>query len=83
MEGDEKGYFIKRTDGRTFQSDSWQPGTATLDFTNPDAVKWWQEYLVELLDLGVDTFKTDFGERITTEGVVYHDGSNPRTMHNY
>ena len=44
--------------------------------------KWWQNFLAELLDIGVDCFKTDFGERIQTEGVVYHDGSNPRTMHN-
>jgi alpha-D-xyloside xylohydrolase len=30
----------------------------------------------------VDTFKTDFGERIPTD-VVYHDGSDPFRMHNY
>lgn len=81
-EGDEKGYFVKRSDGRTLQSDAWQPGFAIVDFTNPAATKWWQSFLAELLDIGVDCFKTDFGERIQTEGVVYHDGSNPRTMHN-
>lgn len=32
--------------------------------------------------MGVDCFKTDFGERIPTE-VVYHDGSDPQLMHNY
>ena len=32
--------------------------------------------------MGVDTFKTDFGERIPTD-VVYHDGSDPVRMHNY
>ena len=35
-----------------------------------------------ILDCGVDCFKTDFGERIPID-VVYHDGSNPRAMHNY
>src|SRR5262245_29901512 len=35
-----------------------------------------------MLDMGVDTFKTDFGERIPTD-VVYADGSNPERMHNY
>ena len=35
-----------------------------------------------LLDMGVDCFKTDFGERIPTD-VVYHDGSDPERMHNY
>ena len=32
--------------------------------------------------MGVDTFKTDFGERIPTN-VVYHDGSDPVRMHNH
>ena len=36
-----------------------------------------------LLDQGVDAFKTDFGERIPVEGVVWHDGSDPQRMHNY
>jgi alpha-D-xyloside xylohydrolase len=32
--------------------------------------------------MGVDCFKTDFGERIPTD-VVYFDGSDPARMHNY
>ena len=32
--------------------------------------------------MGVDAFKTDFGERIPTD-VVYYDGSDPLKMHNY
>jgi alpha-D-xyloside xylohydrolase len=32
--------------------------------------------------MGVDSFKTDFGERIPTD-VVYHNGSDPVRMHNY
>ncbi len=32
--------------------------------------------------MGVDCFKTDFGERIPTD-VVWHDGSDPQRMHNY
>ncbi|MBE6023003.1 MAG: alpha-xylosidase [Cellulosilyticum sp.] len=82
-EGKEKGYFIKRKNGDVWQFDMWQPGMAIVDFTNPDACKWYQEKLSYLLDMGVDCFKTDFGERIPTEGIVYHDGSNPFKMHNY
>lgn len=33
--------------------------------------------------MGVDTFKTDFGERIPTRDVVYYDGSDPIKMHNF
>ncbi|WP_067844075.1 alpha-xylosidase [Amphibacillus sediminis] len=76
------GYLIKKPNGDTWQWDRWQAGMGIVDFTNPDAVKWYQNLLKQLIDMGVDSFKTDFGERIPTD-VVYHDGSNPEKMHNY
>jgi alpha-D-xyloside xylohydrolase len=82
-EGAAKGYFIKRTDGSVWQTDQWQPGMAIVDFTNPEACKWFAGHMKRLLDMGVDAIKTDFGERIPTEGVVYHDGSDPAKMHNF
>ncbi|MDO5154952.1 MAG: alpha-xylosidase [Eubacteriales bacterium] len=82
-EGMEKGYLVKRTDGSVWQWDMWQPGMALVDFTNPDACKWFQDKLEVLVDMGVDCFKTDFGERIPDEGVCYFDGSDPKKMHNY
>ena len=82
-EGMEKGYFIKRSNGQVWQWDMWQPGMALVDFTNPAAWKWFQDKLEILLDMGVDCFKTDFGERIPSKDVVYFDGSNPEKMHNY
>ncbi|HUB27613.1 MAG TPA: alpha-xylosidase, partial [Tepidisphaeraceae bacterium] len=82
-EGRANGYFIKKTDGSVFQRDQWQPAMAIVDFTNPAAVKWYQGKLRALLEMGVDCFKTDFGERIPSEGVVYSDGSDPKLMHNY
>lgn len=81
-EGMEKGYLVKKPNGDVWQWDLWQAGMGIVDFTNPDACKWFQIKLKILLDMGVDCFKTDFGERIPTE-VVYHDGSNPEKMHNY
>lgn len=83
QEGMEHGYLVKRTNGDVWQWDMWQPGMALVDFTNPNACKWYQSYLAQLLDMGVDCFKTDFGERIPTENVVYYDGSSPKKMHNY
>ncbi|MCR5031572.1 MAG: alpha-xylosidase [Lachnospiraceae bacterium] len=82
-EGCEKGYFVKRTNGDVWQWDMWQPGMALVDFTNPDACTWYQSFLRKLLQMGVDCFKTDFGERIPVENVVYYDHSNPEGMHNY
>lgn len=81
-EGKEKGYFIKRPNGDVWQWDMWQPGMALVDFTNPDACRWYQDKLEVLLDMGVDCFKTDFGERIPVN-CVYADGSDPEKMHNY
>ena len=81
-EGMEKGYFLKRNDGSVWQWDMWQPGMALVDFTNKEACKWFQEKLEVLLDMGVDCFKTDFGERIPVN-CVYADGSDPEKMHNY
>lgn len=81
-EGMKNGYLIKRTNGQVWQWDAWQPGMAIVDFTNPAACKWFQDKLEVLLDMGVDCFKTDFGERIPTENVAYFDGSDPVRMHN-
>ena len=81
-EGAEGGYFLKRTNGDVWQWDMWQPGLAIVDFTNPEACKWYAGKLEALMDMGVDCFKTDFGERIPTD-CVYYDGSDPEKMHNY
>ena len=77
-----QGYLLKRPNGDVWQWDKWQSGMGIVDFTNPDACAWFQSKLRALLDMGVDTFKTDFGERIPTD-VVYYDGSDPKKMHNY
>ncbi|MFA6844459.1 MAG: alpha-xylosidase [Sphaerochaetaceae bacterium] len=82
LEGKEQGYLIKRPDGSVWQTDLWQPGMGIVDFTNAKAYRWYQDKLGALLDLGVDCFKTDFGERIPKD-VVYADGSDPKKMHNY
>jgi alpha-D-xyloside xylohydrolase len=81
-EGKEKGYLLKRPDGRVWQWDKWQAGMGIVDFTNPQACEWYAGHLKRLVDMGVDCFKTDFGERIPTD-VVWHDGCDPQKMHNH
>ena len=81
-EGRDNGYFIKRPNGDVWQWDMWQPGMAIVDFTNPEACKWYTDKLRDLMEMGVDCFKTDFGERIPVE-CTYFDGSDPVKMHNY
>ncbi len=81
-EGMQKGYLLKKPNGDVWQTDDWQSGMGIVDFTNPAARQWFGDKLRALLDMGVDCFKTDFGERIPTD-VVYYDGSDPVRMHNY
>ena len=93
-EGYENNYFVNTGAGDVWQWDLWQAGMALVDFTNPDAVKWYQSKLQVLVDMGVDSFKTDFGERIpeahefygecaAQDGISYANGHSPESMHNY
>jgi alpha-D-xyloside xylohydrolase len=89
-EGRQNGYFIKKKDGSVFQTDLWQPGMAIVDFTNPEATRWYQALLARLVDMGVDAFKTDFGERVPEDTVfsdgndaVYFNNGDPALYHNY
>lgn len=81
-EGMDAGYLVKRKDGRVWQWDLWQAGMALVDFTNPEAAAWYRSKLKALLDMGVDCFKTDFGERVPVD-VCWYDGSDQEKMHNY
>ncbi|MDR1970324.1 MAG: alpha-xylosidase [Treponema sp.] len=77
-----RGFLLKRPNGDVWQWDRWQPGMGLVDFTNPAAAAWYAEKLRGLLRMGVDCFKTDFGERIPLDA-AYYDGSEPQGMHNY
>jgi alpha-D-xyloside xylohydrolase len=81
-EGAGEGYLLRKPDGEVWQTDKWQAGMGVVDFTNPDAREWYAGKLRALLDLGVDCFKTDFGERIPTD-VAWSDGADPERMHNF
>ncbi|GAB2617229.1 alpha-xylosidase [Streptomyces capparidis] len=81
-EGKANGYLLRKPNGDVWQWDLWQPGMGLVDFTNPAAREWFTGKLDALLEMGVDCFKTDFGERVPTD-VAYFDGSDPERMHNY
>jgi alpha-D-xyloside xylohydrolase len=81
-EGRDGGYLVRRPDGSVWQWDLWQPGMGLVDFTSPEAREWFTGKLDTLLDMGVDCFKTDFGERVPTD-VTWYDGSDPERMHNH
>lgn len=72
----EKGYFSAPPPGKTREGDP----VGVLDFSNPEAVAWYQQQLRSLLLAGVAVIKTDFGEN-ADEDYLYKtvDGA---TMHN-
>jgi alpha-D-xyloside xylohydrolase len=61
--------------------DSWNAPAAMVDFTNPEAVLWYKDLHRPLLRMGVDAFKTDFGEDIPADA-VFANGQTGATMHN-
>ena len=54
---------------------------AVLDFSNPQAVSWYQEKIGGLLKQGVSTIKCDFGEAAPYNG-IYHSGKSGLYEHN-
>ncbi|MCJ7717152.1 MAG: alpha-xylosidase [Anaerolineales bacterium] len=53
---------------------------ATIDFTNPQAIEWYQGLLEKLLQIGVAAFKTDFGETIDLQAT--YEGMDAKLLHN-
>jgi len=83
--GVENDYFVADSTGKPYVMDALCQGDyrgAIVDFTDPDAVSWWQEKHRRLLEMGVDVFKTDYGEGIPADG-VFENGTTGRTLHNY
>lgn len=83
QEAADLGYLVKRTDDTIWHTDLWQAGMSLVDFTNPEAAQWYQDKIKVLLEMGVDCFKTDFGERIPVRDIAWFDGSDPVSMHNH
>jgi len=71
----EKGLFVKNDKGNLPYED------AVLDFSNPEAVQWYQDKIRGLLDLGVGAIKVDFGEAAPPKG-IYASGRTGFYEHN-
>jgi alpha-D-xyloside xylohydrolase len=58
------------------------PPAALPDFTNPEVVRWYQRKHEALMDLGVDVFKTDFGEQVPEDARSPYSGMGGVELHN-
>lgn len=78
-----QGYCIMNEDGTPYRiTENWFHNSLLLDFTNPEAVKWWFSKRQYLLDMGVEGFKTDGGEFLFDETARLSNGMTGLEAHN-
>jgi alpha-D-xyloside xylohydrolase len=71
----EKNMYVKNGNGELPYED------VVLDFSNPETVKWYQDKLAGLLNIGVSAIKVDFGEAAPLNG-IYASGKSGWYEHN-
>ncbi|MCB9788622.1 MAG: glycoside hydrolase family 31 protein [Deltaproteobacteria bacterium] len=80
-EAEDKGYFPAEA------TTAIGPWGGPIDYTNPEAVSWWQQHLRAYTDMGIEGFKLDYAQEIQVGafGVrlpwQFWDGQDERTMH--
>jgi alpha-glucosidase (family GH31 glycosyl hydrolase) len=82
---DEAGLCVGTTEDGTYRNRGWWfPNSRIIDFTNPEARRWWFDKRAYLLDeLGVDGFKTDGGEHLWGSDVRTFDGTSGHEAANW
>lgn len=71
----EKDMYVKNGNGELPYED------VVLDFSNPETVKWYQDKLAGLPNIGVSAIKVDFGEAAPLNG-IYASGKSGWYEHN-
>jgi alpha-D-xyloside xylohydrolase len=80
----ERGFVLRHPDGEPYVADVWhgsQPPCLIVDFSEPRAVRWFQDLLRPLLHQGVAVFKTDFAEGVPADAVA-GNGMTGADLHN-
>jgi alpha-glucosidase (family GH31 glycosyl hydrolase) len=77
-EGYDNGYFVNG--GKDYFW--WKGQGAGVDFFNADAVRWWRAQQDELLALGINGWKLDFGEQYITD-LPIETAAGEKTLQEY
>ncbi len=77
-----KGLFIEDAAGEPYPIVTNRNNLSfVIDFSDPGAQDFWKKQLDRSNELGFEAFMHDFGEFVT-EGMNFHSGEPPATMHN-
>jgi alpha-D-xyloside xylohydrolase len=79
----EAGYHVQLSNGEPYRIPyNWFKDCLILDFSNPAAKEWWFNKRKYLLDIGIDGFKTDGGECVFGNDLLFNDGTAAEKMRN-
>jgi alpha-glucosidase len=74
QEAKERGYLIKNTSGEPYLIKDSDFNFSMLDFTNPEALKWYKNILKERLPgAGAKGWLADFSVGLPADAALYHD----------
>jgi alpha-D-xyloside xylohydrolase len=83
-EARENEYLVRDAGGKPYMLSrlNWAPTrSGIVDFSNRAAAEWWKGRHADLLEMGVDAFKTDFGEYLP-EDAICSDMTSGRASRN-
>ncbi len=80
-EARDKSYLVKKPDGSAYVVLDPPYAAGMVDFTNPEAVTWYQSHLQRALDDGWDGWMYDFAEYVPQDAVLFN-GMTGMEAHN-
>lgn len=75
-EGTVHNFFLKKPNGEPYVGEVWPGKSVFVDYTMPDAAKWWGDQHKTLLDTGVSGIWNDMNEPadfISRDGLLWKD----------
>src|SRR3984957_14738061 len=61
-EGAGRGHFVRTQSGEPYVNQWWMGPGSLIDFSSPEAERWWREQVKRILRLGVEGIKVDDGD---------------------